>query len=183
MSVTKQVETKMQGAIDHLTEELKGIRTGQANPGMLDSVMVEVYGSPMRLRDIANVTRPELRQLLITPYDVNNNASIGKGIEKANLGFMPVVDGNAVRVTIPAMDENQRKEMAKLCHRRQEECKVSVRNARKEGNDTVRRMKADGDIAEDEQKRTEKQIQDLTDKYCKEADALAAKKEAEVMTI
>lgn len=180
---TKDVEDKMQQAIDHLQDELKNIRTGRANPAVVESVTVEVYGTQMRLQDIANVTAPEPRQLLITPYDAHNAGPIRTSIEKANLGLQPVLDSNVVRITIPSMDEAQRQEMVKLCHKRCEEAKVSIRNARRDGNEQVRKLKADGEITEDILKREEKEIQELTDKFCKNADDVAAEKEKEVSTI
>src|SRR5262249_5243225 len=118
-----QTKSKMVAAIEHLKHELNSIRTGRANPGMLDHVTVEVYGSQMRIKELASITTPEPRQLLITPFDRSHASAIGKAIEKANLGFMPIVDGNAVRIKIPAMDENMRKEMVKLCFKRLEEVK------------------------------------------------------------
>ena len=181
--MTKEAKTKMAAAIEHFKAELKYIRTGRANPGLLDSVMVEVYGTNMKLRDIANITVPEARQLLISPFDGNNASAIGKSIEKANLGFQPIVDGNAVRINIPAMDESVRKDMVKLCKKRGEEAKVSIRNIRRDANDQARKQKASGDIAEDQLNRIEKEIQELTNKFCEEADKLCAAKEKEVCEI
>jgi len=183
MSILDDTKKHMVAAIDHLKEELKGIRTGMANPSILDNITIEVYGSQMRIRDIATVSSPEPRQLLITPFDPQNTASIGKGIEVANIGIMPIVDGNVVRLNIPQMDENMRKDMVKMCHKKREDAKISVRNVRRDSNDTVKKQKNDGDIAEDEMKKLEKQIQDLTDKFCKEADEISAYKEKEVSTI
>lgn len=183
MNATDQAKAKMAAAIEHLKNELKNIRTGRANAGMLDNVMVEVYGSPMRLKEVASVTTPEARQLLVTPYDAQNTNAIGKAIERANLGFMPIVDGNLVRIKIPPMDESMRKEMVKICHKKREESKVSIRNIRRDCNELVRKEKADGNIAEDMMKKLEKTIQELTDKYCKEADDIAQKKEVEVTTV
>lgn len=183
MSITDQAKAKMTAAIEHLKNELKNIRTGRANSGMLDSISVEVYGSPMRLKEVASVTTPEARQLLITPYDAQNTNAIGKAIERANIGFMPIVDGNIVRIKIPPMDESMRKEMVKQCHKKREESKVSIRNIRRDCNEVVRKEKADGIIAEDVMKKNEKIIQDLTDKFCKEADDISQKKEVEVTTV
>ena len=182
-SIIDQTKSKMTAALEHLKNELKSIRTGRANPAMLDGVVVEVYGTQMRIKDLAQITTPEARQLLITPFDQTNKGAIGKAIERANLGVMPIIDGNVVRLKIPPMDEAMRKEMAKLCHKKREEAKVSIRNVRRESNDFLRRQKADGHIAEDEVNKQEKNIQDLTDKFCKEADDLAEKKEKEISTI
>lgn len=173
----------MTAAIEHLKEKLKGIRTGRANPGMVDSVTVDVYGSQMRIKDLASVTVPEPRQLVITPYDINNKGAISKAIEKANLGFMPIVDGNVVRIRVPQMDEKVREEMKKSCHREGEEAKVVIRNIRRDGNEAVRKQKKDGLIGEDELKRMEKEIQDLTDKFCREADEAVLQKQKDVSVV
>ncbi|NGX42662.1 MAG: Ribosome-recycling factor [Chlamydiae bacterium] len=183
MSTIDQTKEKMKAGIDHLVEELKKIRTGHANPAMVENVQVETYGTLMRLRDLASITTPEPRQLLITPYDANNANAIGKYLEKANLGFTPIVDGNVVRINIQSMDESVRKDMAKLCHTKREESKISIRNVRREANEMARKQKADGEIGEDILKKLEKEIQDLTDDYCKQADELSEKKEIEVSTV
>ena len=179
MSLLDLTKQKMQAVLDHHKGELKSIRTGRANPSMLDNVTVEVYGSPMRIRDVANITAPEARQLLITPFDATNKNAIAKGIEKANLGVQPVVDGNNVRIKIAPMDTSVRNEMIKLCHKKNEECKVGVRGVRRDAIETARKQ----GLGEDELKKIEKQIQDLTDKFTKESDELTQKKEAEVSTI
>lgn len=183
MSILDQTKTKMVAAIEHFKNDLKNIRTGRANPGMIEHVMVEVYGSSMRLKDVASITTPESRQLLITPFDPQNASMIGKSIEKANIGFMPIVDGNVVRIKIPPMTEELRKKMAKICHEEREKTKVSIRNIRRDANEAARKQKADGEIAEDMMKKLEKNIQELTDKFCKEADDLSEKKEKEISTI
>lgn len=183
MSITDQTKEKMAAAIEHLKTELKNIRTGRANPGMLDSISVEIYGTQMRLKDIASVTAPEARMLLITPFDTQNNSTIGKAIEKANLGVNPIVDGNVIRIKIAPMDDSVRKEMIKLCHKRCEEAKVGIRNIRQDANKLIRKQKDSGDMPEDVMKKNEKLIQELTDKYCKEAEELSNKKEKEISTI
>lgn len=180
-TIVDQTKEKMKGALEHLKDELKKIRTGHANPAMLDNVFVEVYGTSMRLKDIASITTPEPRQLLITPYDAKNTSSIGKSLQQANLGFVPIVEANVVRINIPPMDESLRKEMVKICHKKREEAKVSIRNVRQDSNKTVRAQKKD--IGEDVMNKLEKDIQELTDKFCKEADEITAKKEKEVSTI
>jgi len=183
MALENEVKAKMATAIDHLKQDLNGIRTGRANPAMLDSVVVEVYGSQMRIRDLAQVSTPEPRQLLITSFDPQNVAFISKAIEQANLGFMPNVDGHLIRINIPQMDANIRNKMVKMVHEMREKAKVVIRNIRRDFNELVRKQKSTGDIGEDLLKRHEKEIQELTDKFCKEADELSAKKEKEVMTV
>lgn len=183
MSITDQTKEKMQATIEHLKNELKNIRTGRANPGILDNITLEVYGTQMRLKDVASVTTPEPRMLLITPYDAKTVGAIGKAIEKANLNIMPIVDANVVRIKIPPMDDSMRKEMVKLCHKKREECKVSIRNVRRDFNEIVRKQKSDAEITEDIQKKIEKTIQELTDSFCREADDVSEKKEKEIATI
>ncbi|MGZ3732478.1 MAG: ribosome recycling factor [Parachlamydiaceae bacterium] len=183
MDIIDQTKTKMTAALEHLRNELKTVRTGRANPAMLDGIMVEVYGSPMRLKEVASITAPEARMLLITPFDSKNAALIGKAIERANLGVMPIVDGNVVRIKIAQMDESMRKSMIKQCYKFLEDAKIAIRNIRRDSNETVRKQKSENVIAEDLMKKLEKSIQELTDKFCKEADEICAKKEKEVSSI
>lgn len=183
MSILDQTKTKMNAALEHLKNELKSVRTGRANTAMLDGVHVEVYGTMVRLKDIATVNSPEPRQLLVTPFDRQNANVINKAIEKANLGVQPRVDGHAIRISIPPMDEGRRKEMVKLCHKYTEDAKITVRNIRRDSNEAVRKDHKDGNIPEDVMKKLEKQIQDLTDSSCRDADNICAAKEKEVMTI
>lgn len=183
MALVDDAKKEMQAVLTHLGSELKNIRTGRANPAILDGVTVEVYGSPMRLADVSNVTIPESRQLLITPYDANHVGAILKAIQQANLSVKVQGEGNAVRLTIPPMDEETRKEMVKQVHRKCEEGKVGARNVRRKFNDMARKKKADGLIPEDELKRSEKKIQELTDEICKQMDDLVAKKEKEIITL
>jgi ribosome recycling factor len=180
MNIVDQVKSKMTAALEHLKNELKSLRTGRANPSMLDGIVVEVYGAPLRLKEIASITAPEPRQLLITPFEAHNAPAIGKAIEKANIGLMPIVDGNVVRLKIPPMDESMRKEMVKLCHKKKEEAKVSIRIIRREGNEAAKKQK---ELPQDQVTQLEKKIQILTDDCCKEADNLAEKKEKEISTI
>jgi ribosome recycling factor len=183
MSLIDETRKEMQSAIEHLKNELKNIRTGRANPGMVEGVQVEVYGTNMRLSDLASITSPEAQQLLITPFDANNAATIGKSLEKANLGVQVIAEGNIVRVIQPAMDESVRKEMVKQVKKRCEEAKVSIRNTRRKFNEQSREMKASGDLAEDQMHRNEKEIQKLTDDFCTQSDQIGAAKEKEVTTI
>lgn len=181
--VIEQSKVKMRAAIEHLKGELKTIRTGRANPAMLEGVIVEVYGAPARLKEIASITAPDPKQLAIMAYDPKNLNSIAKGIEKANLGFNPAVDGNVVRVRVPMMDANQRQGFVKICHQEKEKAKVTIRNERRAANDQLKKQKTAGEIPEDQFKKFEKMVQDMTDSFCKEADDLAKAKEDEVMHI
>lgn len=181
--VLDQTKKKMNTHLDHLKTELKALRTGRANPAMLDHVMVEVYGSQMRLRDMASVSAPEPRQLLVSPFDPQNVHAVAKGIEAAQLNIRPIVDGNLVRLKIPEMDTAVRNEMCKQAKEKNEKAKIAIRGARQDANKLIKKQKDDGDIPEDLMKKLEKQIQELTDKACKTSDELTAEKEKEIQTI
>ncbi|MCB1112220.1 MAG: ribosome recycling factor [Chlamydiales bacterium] len=183
MDIKKNVENGMNAAIEHLEKELNSIRTGRANPAILDGVRVSVYGTEMGIKDIASITAPEPRTIQITLFDKSNVDATAKAIQTSDLGMMPNVDGSIIRITIPAMDQDQRVKMAKKCHEFGEQGKISIRHERAEGNKTARKEKADGNISEDLEKKLEKEIQDLTDKYCKKCDELTKAKEKEIMTI
>lgn len=183
MSLLEQTKAKMVVAIDHFKQELKNIRTGRANPAMVENVQVELYGTQMRIKELANITAPEARQLLITPFDPQTTNAIAKGIEKANLNIQPIVDGHIVRISIPPMDESMRKEMVKQGKKKAEDTKVVIREVRRKQNELVRKQKTDGDIPEDVMKKWEKTIQEYTDSYCKETDDLMVAKEKEIMTV
>jgi len=183
MDLVKETENKMQAALTHLKDELKTLRTGRANAGMLDKVVIDVYGASMRLTDLATVTVPEARQIIVAPYDQSNLHAICKGIDAANLNVRAIVDGHVVRVKVPEMDQSVRQEMVKTAKRKCEDTKVAIRNCRRDGNEKLKKHKQDGILAEDAVKRGEKQIQDLTDKFCKFADEETQKKEKEILTI
>jgi ribosome recycling factor len=183
MSIADQTKTKMLAAVDHFKQELKNLRSNRANTGMLDGITVEMYGTQVRLKEIATVTAPESRQLLITPFDRQSAGPIGKAIEKANLNIQPIVDGHVVRINIPPMDENTRKEIVKQGKKKAEDAKIGIREIRRKNNELVRKQKADSEITEDAMKKAEKTIQEYTDKYCKEIDDLFVAKEKEIMTV
>ncbi len=183
MNIEPQVKAAMQAALDHLKQELKALRTGRANASILDKVHVEMYGSHMPLKGMANINVPEARQIIVTPFDHSTINQIAKAIEAANLGVNPMVDGKVIRIPIPPMDEAIRKQMAKQCKDLGEKSKISLRDVRRKFNDQVRKQKADGLIPEDQVKRSEKMIQDLTDKFCKDIDAACIEKEKEILTV
>jgi ribosome recycling factor len=183
MDLIATTKTKMQVAIEHLKNEMKGIRTGRANTAMLDNITVEIYGSQMRIKDLATLTTPEARLLQISPYDVQNAPLIAKAIERANMGFQPQIDRNVIRIKVPSLDESLRKEMIKICHKKAEESKVSIRNIRRDSNELARKQKANGEIGEDILGKIEKGIQKLTDDFCVEVDHIRNQKEKEVSTI
>lgn len=183
MSIEQDTKNKMEKTIEHLREDFRNLRSGRANPGMLDTVVVEAYGSEMKIRDLANVSVGDSRQLVITPYDGQVAGAIAKGIEKANLNLQPILEGNLIRVPVPPMSEEMRKDIVKQAKKRSEEAKVTIREHRRKGNDQAKKEKGDGTLTEDQQKRTEKKIQELTDQYCKEIDQLFHEKEADIMAV
>jgi len=183
MSMEKEIQKDMDASIEHLQTELKNLRTSRANPSILDSVKVEIYGTNMRLKDLATVSTPEPRQLLVSPFDNNNVNTVSKAIENANLNLQPSVDGNVIRIQVPPMDESIRKETVKVCKKKGEEAKVSIRETRRKYNEKARKQKQDGEIAEDQLKRFEKMIQENTDKSCKKIDEMCAAKEKDILQV
>ncbi len=182
-SVDIQVKAAMQAVLDHLKSELKSLRSGRANSAMLDKVQVEAYDSHVPLKNLANITVPEPRQILVTPFDFSTIHAIAKGIDAANIGLNAHVDGKVVRVHVPPMDEAIRKQIAKQCKEMGEKSKIVMREVRRKYNDLVRKQKVDGEIPEDQMKKHEKSIQDLTEKFGKDIDAACAEKEKEIMTV
>ncbi len=182
-SVTDQTKEKMQAALEHFKTELKSLRTNRANPAMLDSVSVEVYGTHMRIKELANVNVPEPRMIMITPFDPQTAAAIVKGIEKANLNLQPIHEGPVIRINVPPMDESVRKQIVKQGKQKAEDSKIVIRDIRRKNNELARKQKTDGIITEDIMKKEEKGIQELTDKFCKEIDDLFTAKEKEIMTV
>lgn len=183
MNSEEVVKKDMKASVEHFKEDLKNIRTSRASPSLVENLTIEVYGTKMRLRDIANVTVPESRQLLITPYDPNNTGLIAKGIEAANINVQPVVDGIVVRINIPTMDEQIRKEMSKKCKEKAEGAKIKIREIRRKYNEIIKKQKQTKEITEDVMKREEKMIQELTDKFCNDIDLLSQAKEKEVLEV
>ncbi len=183
MDILDDTKKKMQQSLDHFKEELRGLRAGRANPALLEPVTVEVYGSEMRLKEVATITSPEARQLVITPFDTTNIQHISRAIDKANLGVRSIVEGKTIRVMFPELTADRRKEIIGQAHKKREDCKITIRNMRRDANELVKKAKSGGTITEDDVKRLEKQIQELTDKSCKDADDLTAAKEKEISTI
>lgn len=182
MNMANDIKAKMNESLEHFKKELRNLRTNRANPGMLDSVQVDVYGSQMRIRDLGTTSVGDGRMLVVTAFDPQTAGPISKAIEK-QLGFNPILEGNIVRVPIPPMSEEVRKEIAKQAKQEAEKAKVSIRDIRRKGNDLLKKQKSDGEITEDIQKKSEKQIQDLTDDFCKQIDQLAKEKEKDILEV
>ena len=178
-----EANQSMQKALDHYQEELKNLRTSRPSSTMLDGVSIEVYGTEMRMKELATVSVTDGNQLVISPFDPNNANAIAKGIERANLGLLPSVDGTIIRVPIPPMSEERRHEIAKDAKEKGEKAKVTIREHRRKANDLIKKQKSDGDISEDEQKKNEKHIQELTDQFCKKVDDLFHAKEKDILEV
>lgn len=179
-----QYETKMKQAVVHFNEELKKVRTGRASASMLDGIMVTAYGTPMPLNQVANVIAPEAQLLQITPFDPNNLQAIASAIrDNPSLGLNPMDDGRVVRVPIPALTEERRRELAKTLSGKVEDCMVGVRNIRHDAMDAIDKSKKDKLIGEDDAKRLEKQVEDTVAKVKVDVDVAAKAKEAEIMTL
>lgn len=182
--VVDQAKTKFTQAYGHFQDELKKVRTGRAHPSMLDGLMVEAYGAQMPLIQVGTVTAPEGQLLQITPFDPNNLAAISAAIRNnPSLGMNPSDDGRVVRVPIPPLTEERRREYAKLLGTKVEECMITLRNVRHEAMGSIDRAKKDKDIGEDEAKRLEKQVDEAMNKAKTDVDIAAKTKESEIMTV
>lgn len=182
--IIQEVKTKLDQSTAHFKNELGKLRTGRAHPGMLDGVMVQAYGQPMPLKAVANVTSPEAQLLQITPFDVDNLQAISNAIrDDQSLGLSPVDDGRVVRITLPPMTSENRQAMVKVLHQKLEESIVAARNSRHEAFHKAEQAEKDKTISRDELERLKKQIDDLMAKQKAEAEALAAAKEKEILTV
>jgi ribosome recycling factor len=176
------IERRMQGAVDSLKGDLAGLRTGRANTHLLDPVQVDVYGAMMPLNQVATVSAPEPRMLSVQVWDRANVSAVEKGIAHANLGLNPMIDGQTLRLPLPDLTEERRKELAKLAGKYAENAKIAIRNVRRDGMEALKEDEKKKVISEDDRKRAEDDVQKLTDKYVAEADAAAAHKEKEILT-
>jgi ribosome recycling factor len=179
----QEAEKKMKGAIDAMLHDFGTYRTGRANVQVLDRVHVDYYGTDTPVSQVANISVPEPRQLLIQPYDRSLTPLIEKAIQKADLGLSPVSDGNGIRLNFPQMTEDRRKEMVKQVHARIEVAKVAIRNCRRDGIDGFKALEKKKEITEDQVKGAEARIQKVTDNAVAQADDLGKKKEAELMSV
>jgi ribosome recycling factor len=181
--VVQEAEHKMQVTIETARHEFSAIRTGRANPSMLDGVQVDAYGSMMPINQLAQVHAPEPRQLIVTPYDRSMLALIEKAIKNSDLNLNPMNDGVALRINLPMLTEERRKDMVKLLHKKAEESRISVRNVRRDANDRVKGIEKLGEASEDQARRIQDQLQKLTDKTIAQVDSLTKDKEAELLQV
>ena len=179
----KVYDNKMLKTIEVVKSNFAAVRAGRANAGVLDRIMVEYYGTPTPLNQVAAVSSPDPRTLMIQPWDATLLKAIEKAIQTSDLGINPQNDGRVIRLAFPQLTEERRKELGKQVRKYGEEGKVAVRNIRGDALEVFKKMKKNGELTEDDQKSLEKELQDLTDKRCKDIDDLTAKKEAELMAV
>ena len=176
------IERRMDGAVESLKGDLSGLRTGRANTSLLDPVVAEVYGSMMPLSQVATVSAPEPRMLSVQVWDKSNVSPVEKGISKANLGLNPMTDGQTIRLPMPDLTEERRKDLAKLAGEYGEKGKIAVRNVRRDGMESLKADEKAKEISEDERKRLEDEVQKMTDSHIAAIDAAVDKKEQEILT-
>ena len=174
---------KMEKSLDHLAEEFGAVRAGRANAKVLDRITVEYYGSETPLNGVATISTPDARTLVIQPWDTNLLKEIQKAIQASDLGINPQNDGKVIRLIFPQLTEERRKDLTKQVKKYAEDAKVAMRNIRRDGMDYIKKLKKNSEITEDDQKKAEKDLQDLLDKYIKKADEALAAKEKELMSI
>jgi ribosome recycling factor len=175
------LERRMKGAVESLRHDLGGLRTGRANTTLLEPVMVTVYGANMPLNQVATVSAPEPRMLTVQVWDKTNIGPVEKAIRSAGLGLNPINDGNTLRLPIPDLTEERRKELAKLAHQYAEKARIAIRNVRRDGMDALKTDENKKEISEDDRKRSETEVQKLTDDMIKQADDVASHKEQEIL--
>lgn len=182
-TIFAKAQEKMDKTINALLNEYSAIRAGRANPAVLDRVMVEYYGAPTPINQVAAISVPEPRTILIAPWDKNSLRDIEKAILTSDLGLNPQNDGSTLRLNFPPLTEERRKELVKGVYKYAEDSKVAIRSIRRDSLEKLKDMKKKSEITEDDFKNAEKKMQDLTDKFCKEIDAISAKKDKEIMEI
>ncbi len=185
MSIDVQpvLEEKMRKSISVLKEELNTVRAGRANPALLDKLMVDYYGSPTPLKNISNISVPDPRTLMISPFDPKSVHDIEKAINIANLGINPSNDGKVIRLVIPAVTEERRKELIKVIRKYGEDAKVAIRNERRDANDELKKQEKSGELTEDDLKKSLEEVQKKTDKTIKDIDLIISEKEKEIMEV
>lgn len=183
MSKNQEYKVRMQKSLDHLASEFATVRAGRANAGVLDQIQVEYYGSPTPIQQVASISSPDPRSLLIQPWDNTVLKAIEKAILKSDLGINPTNDGKCIRLLFPQLTEERRKELAKQVKKYGEECKVAIRNIRRDAMDSYKKQQKASEITEDDLKGLEKDMQKMTDEFIKKVDEMTAKKEKELYAI
>ena len=179
----KEIEPHMRASIDALTREFSGLRTGRASANLLDPVQVMVYGSRMPLNQVATVSVPEPRMISVQVWDRSNVQAVDKAIREANLGLNPIMDGQVLRLPIPALTSDRRNELVKLAHKYAEQSKIAIRNVRRDAMDLLKKLEKDGKMSQDDHRGNSEKVQELTDKLIKEVDSTTVTKEAEIQKV
>lgn len=183
MPTISEMREQMEGAVEAMRREFASVRTGKASPALLDTVRVDAYGAKTPLNQVASVNTPEPRLIVVQPWDKSLIGAIEKAIQAADLGLNPSNDGNVVRIPVPALNEERRRDMVRLLHKLAEEGRISVRHARQEANKEVKRLEADHELSEDEARRQLAEVQQVTDEYIGKIDELMKAKETEIMEV
>jgi len=181
--VLKDLERRMHGAVDSLHGEFRSLRTGRANTAMLDGITVDYYGTPTPIAQVANLSVPEASLIVAQPWDKSLMAAIEKAIRSSDLGLNPATDGKVIRIPIPSLTEDRRKELVKKAHAMTEEARTAIRQVRRDGNDRLKKMLKENEISEDDEKRTLEDIQKLTDKYIDQVSDTLRNKEKEILEV
>ena len=181
--IYRDTENRMNKALEALARELAGIRTGKATTNLLDGIRVDYYGTPTPLKQIATITAPDPKMLVVQPWEKNLIPEIVKAVQKADLGLNPVSEGGVVRLPIPPLNEERRKEMTRLVKKFGEDAKVAIRNVRRDGIEALKKEEKDGKITEDEMHQGQKHLQDATDSHINKIDKMVEAKDAEVMEV
>jgi ribosome recycling factor len=182
-AVRQKVVQHMEGALEHLKRDLAGLRTGRASVGLLDGIRVDYYGTPTPLKQVANVATPEVRLITVQPWETNMIKEIEKAIAASNLGLNPSNDGKIIRVPLPPLTEERRRELTKVCKKHGEDTKVQLRGFRRDGNEELKKLQKDAKLTEDELRKAEQEIQKLTDQYVQKIDEVIRKKEQEILEV
>ncbi|MBE3593850.1 MAG: ribosome recycling factor [Candidatus Carbobacillus altaicus] len=181
--VVRDATLKMEKALDVLRQHLVSVRAGRANPSLLDKIVVHYYGSDLPLGQVASINVPEPRMLLISPWDVSVLPEIERAIQKSDLGLSPSSDGKVIRIVLPPLTEERRKELVKVVRKYGEEAKVAIRNIRRDANDVLKKQEKEGLISEDEARRQQDEVQEATDDHIKKVDEIVRQKEEEIMEV
>jgi ribosome recycling factor len=181
--VFQDCKQRMQKALDTLKKDFSRLRTGRASTTLVEDVLVDYYNTPTPLNQLASISIPDSRTITIQPWDRNSFSDVEKAIMKSDLGLNPINDGKVIRISIPPLTEERRKELVKVAKKNTEDAKIAIRNVRREGNETLKKMKNDKDITEDDQRKGQEKIQELTDSFTAKSDELLAEKEKEIMEI
>jgi ribosome recycling factor len=182
-SIIKQTEDKMKKSLSALEDEFNTLRTGRASPALFDKVRVEYYGNPTPINQVATISVPEARLVVIQPWDKSIIGDIEKAIQKSELSVNPSNDGKVIRIAIPPLTEERRKEFVKVAKNMAEQTRVSIRNVRRDANDELKKSEKDGELSEDELKRAEDEVQKLTDTYIEKVNSMLEEKETEILEV